>query len=149
MSDLVSAALVMAVKIAGAEAAAKAPAAADLRTSRREVFSWLMGSPEMVEGRLYRKKFGRARLRGAGPSSGRNSGPRTGRLPLTLSTMPRPGPELMKRAGKDIVANLALLAIYFLSAKLGLSLAFVNASATAVWPPTGIALAAVLVLGYR
>jgi len=32
---------------------------------------------------------------------------------------------------------------------LGLRLAFVNASATAVWPPTGIGLAAALLLGYR
>ncbi len=40
-------------------------------------------------------------------------------------------------------------AVYLAAAKLGLSLAFVNASATAVWPPTGIALAALLVLGYR
>ena len=41
----------------------------------------------------------------------------------------------------------ALAAVYFVSAKLGLKLAFVHASATAVWPPTGIALAALLVLG--
>ncbi len=33
--------------------------------------------------------------------------------------------------------------------KIGLSLAFVHASATAVWPPTGIAVAALLVLGPR
>jgi signal transduction histidine kinase/integral membrane sensor domain MASE1 len=33
--------------------------------------------------------------------------------------------------------------------KFGLRLAFVNASATPVWPPTGIALAAVLLFGYR
>ncbi|HEV8670682.1 MAG TPA: MASE1 domain-containing protein [Candidatus Limnocylindria bacterium] len=46
-----------------------------------------------------------------------------------------------------IIAGLA--AIYFASGKLGLSLAFVNASATAVWPPTGIALAAFLLLGQR
>jgi diguanylate cyclase (GGDEF)-like protein len=39
--------------------------------------------------------------------------------------------------------------LYFLTAKLGLSLAFVNASATAVWPPAGIALAALLILGLR
>src|ERR671934_766548 len=38
---------------------------------------------------------------------------------------------------------------YLAAGKLGLKLAFVNASATAVWPPTGIALAAVLLLGYR
>ena len=42
-----------------------------------------------------------------------------------------------------------LAVIYMLAGKLGLALAFVNASATAVWPPTGIALAAVLVLGPR
>jgi signal transduction histidine kinase len=42
-----------------------------------------------------------------------------------------------------------IAAVYFLAGKLGLTLAFVNASATAVWPPAGIALAAFLVLGYR
>src|SRR3990170_2314328 len=48
------------------------------------------------------------------------------------------------------VATIAILAgVYFAAAKLGLMLAFVHASATAVWPPTGIALAAVLMLGYR
>ena len=45
---------------------------------------------------------------------------------------------------------MALVALlYFAAAKIGLSLAFVNPSATAVWPPTGIALAALLLLGYR
>ncbi|HET9768240.1 MAG TPA: MASE1 domain-containing protein [Thermoanaerobaculia bacterium] len=43
----------------------------------------------------------------------------------------------------------ALAAVYFAAGKLGLQLAFVNANATAVWPPTGIALAAVLLLGPR
>jgi len=47
------------------------------------------------------------------------------------------------------LASILFVAIaYFAAAKLGLTLAFVNASATAVWPPTGIALAALLVLGY-
>jgi integral membrane sensor domain MASE1 len=35
-----------------------------------------------------------------------------------------------------------LTALYFVAGKLGLKLAFVNASASAVWPPAGIALAA-------
>ena len=43
---------------------------------------------------------------------------------------------------------LALALVYFGSAKLGLALAFSNESVTAIWPPTGIALAA-LVLGGR
>jgi signal transduction histidine kinase/CheY-like chemotaxis protein len=38
---------------------------------------------------------------------------------------------------------------YFAAARLGLSLAFVNSSVTAVWPPTGIALALALLLGGR
>src|SRR6266851_4764695 len=43
----------------------------------------------------------------------------------------------------------ALFGLYVAAGKLGLSLAFVHASASAVWPPTGIALAAFLVLGPR
>ena len=38
---------------------------------------------------------------------------------------------------------------YIVAGKLGLTLAFVNSSATAVWPPTGIALAAILLRGAR
>jgi PAS domain S-box-containing protein len=46
--------------------------------------------------------------------------------------------------------QLALLAaVYFGAAKLGLSMAFVAEQVTAVWPPTGIALAALLMFGYR
>lgn len=52
-----------------------------------------------------------------------------------------------------LLRNLAALTIvaaaYVLAGKLGLKLAFANASATAVWPPTGIALAAFLLMGYR
>ena len=45
---------------------------------------------------------------------------------------------------------LGVLAIlYFLAGKLGLHFALVHASASAVWPPTGIALAAVLLFGRR
>jgi hypothetical protein len=38
-------------------------------------------------------------------------------------------------------------AAYYGSAKLGLGLAFETTSVTAVWPPTGIALAAVVLCG--
>ncbi len=44
---------------------------------------------------------------------------------------------------------LILAAVYFMAGKLGLSLAFLNASATAVWPPTGISLAVLLLFGLR
>jgi signal transduction histidine kinase/ActR/RegA family two-component response regulator len=42
-----------------------------------------------------------------------------------------------------------LTVLYFVAAKLSLKLAFLHASASPVWPPAGIALAALLVLGYR
>ncbi len=47
-----------------------------------------------------------------------------------------------------ILALVALTVLYFLAGKLGLHLAFVHASASPVWPPAGIALAALLVFGY-
>ena len=46
-----------------------------------------------------------------------------------------------------VIAAIALL--YYIAGKLGLTLASINPSATSVWPPTGIALAAFLVLGLR
>ena len=42
----------------------------------------------------------------------------------------------------------ALVAIYFVLGKLGLKLAFVHPSATLVWPSSGLALAAFVLLGY-
>ena len=42
-----------------------------------------------------------------------------------------------------------LLIVYVLAGRLGLHFAFVNASATALWPPTGIAIASVLLFGPR
>lgn len=53
-----------------------------------------------------------------------------------------------RRSAFQLAALNAIVAIaYFAAGKLGLKLAFVHASATAVWPPTGIAMAAALVLG--
>lgn len=42
-----------------------------------------------------------------------------------------------------------IAAVYFAVAKLSLTLASVHPSATPIWPPTGLALAAVLLRGYR
>ena len=55
----------------------------------------------------------------------------------------------MSSALRGWAAILALAAIYFCAGKLGLSLAHIHASTSAVWPPTGIALAALLLWGYR
>jgi diguanylate cyclase (GGDEF)-like protein len=50
---------------------------------------------------------------------------------------------------KNVATVAGLAAVYFVAGKLGLQLAYVHASATAVWPCTGIAIAALLVFGYR
>src|SRR5215475_7993740 len=50
---------------------------------------------------------------------------------------------------RNVAQIIALAGLYFLAARLGLSLASVNASVSPVWPPTGIAIAAVLLFGYR
>jgi len=52
-------------------------------------------------------------------------------------------------ARSEPVLILLVAAAYFVTGSLGLKLAFVHPSATAVWPPAGITLAALLILGYR
>jgi diguanylate cyclase (GGDEF)-like protein len=49
---------------------------------------------------------------------------------------------------QQFITLAAVATVYLVVAKVSLRLAFVNPSATAVWPPTGIALAAMLLLGY-
>ena len=57
--------------------------------------------------------------------------------------------ELRYGSTRWSVVQVALLAVYVLAGKLGLHLAFLHASASPVWAPTGIALAAVLLYGAR
>ncbi|HSF24329.1 MAG TPA: PAS domain S-box protein, partial [Blastocatellia bacterium] len=56
-------------------------------------------------------------------------------------------------SGSGLPTQLAILTIvaiiYLGAARVGLLLAFLNASVSPVWPPTGVAIAAVLLLGYR
>jgi len=54
-----------------------------------------------------------------------------------------------RRSVRNLLEILGLAVVYLVAGKLSLLLAFVHASATAVWPPTGIALAACLLLGFR
>ena len=55
----------------------------------------------------------------------------------------------MRSGFRTLTEILVLAAVYFCAGKLGLSLAYIHASASAVWPPTGIALAALLLWGYK
>lgn len=51
--------------------------------------------------------------------------------------------------GKNILLTVGIFLLYVICGKVGLLLAFVNPSTTAIWAPTGIALAAVLLFGFR
>src|SRR5437588_8738498 len=56
----------------------------------------------------------------------------------------------MQSRGFSALSLIGILAvIYFIAGKLGLMLASLHASASPVWPPAGIALAGLLLLGYR
>src|SRR6267142_6860544 len=50
---------------------------------------------------------------------------------------------------RSIVLCAAIALLYFAAAECGLSLASVHTNVSPVWPPTGIAIAALLLLGYR
>jgi signal transduction histidine kinase len=55
----------------------------------------------------------------------------------------------MTRNATTFVVLIGFTALYIVAGKLGLSMAFLNASASPIWPPTGLALAAMLLVGYR
>jgi len=50
---------------------------------------------------------------------------------------------------KDFFISLILIGVYIGTSKLGFTMAFTAEQITAIWPPTGIALAAVLLFGFR
>jgi len=56
---------------------------------------------------------------------------------------------MLRRRLSAATTFVVLTLVYFVAGKLGLKLAFLQASASPVWPPAGIALGALLVFGYR
>ncbi len=67
-----------------------------------------------------------------------------------LATLARRTAGSDRGASWRYVVELGGIAVaYFVVAKLGLELASINPSATPIWPPTGLALASVLLWGYR
>jgi PAS domain S-box-containing protein len=72
------------------------------------------------------------------------------RLPKTMASgREKRSHQPVGDRGRYVAKTLVVSGAYFATAKLGLQLAFAHASITAVWPPTGIALAALLIWGYR
>lgn len=57
--------------------------------------------------------------------------------------------QLPRRFIRYLVEQIVVIFLYVLTAKLGFLTAIPPGNVTAVWPPSGVALAAVLLLGYR
>jgi integral membrane sensor domain MASE1/anti-sigma regulatory factor (Ser/Thr protein kinase) len=55
----------------------------------------------------------------------------------------------LKTVSRHLLVPLLVAIAYVVAAKVGFTLAFTTKQVTAVWPPTGIALAALLLWGYR
>jgi signal transduction histidine kinase/CheY-like chemotaxis protein len=60
-----------------------------------------------------------------------------------------PGRPPLRAAGWYAIELAAIALVYFVVAKLGLALASIHPSASPIWPPTGLALAAVMLRGFR
>src|SRR5215813_12100563 len=59
-------------------------------------------------------------------------------------------PRTTVRRGSNYIAGLIGIGLtYFVLAKSGLALSLIHPSASTVWPPTGFALAAIVLWGYR
>jgi PAS domain S-box-containing protein len=69
---------------------------------------------------------------------------------MAVKTLNADQPTSAWRTGAAYAVTLVVVAgAYFVLAKLGLRLASINPSASPIWPPTGFALAVVLLFGYR
>ena len=60
--------------------------------------------------------------------------------------MPPPG---TRAVGGYLLAVVALAAVYYAAAKLGLSLAYLDGAVTALWPPVGVGIAVLTRFGLR
>jgi integral membrane sensor domain MASE1 len=72
----------------------------------------------------------------------------SGKAHLSLLTA-IPFPGNIGKLLRDVAQLAAAGGLYWAMARFGLDLASINASATPIWPPTGLALSAVLLGGYR
>ncbi len=70
----------------------------------------------------------------------------TGHSPAAIFSFQKAG---VTNILKESAIILVIFFIYFLAGKLGLKVAYENASATAIWAPTGIALTVFLLRGYH
>jgi signal transduction histidine kinase len=65
-----------------------------------------------------------------------------------MNSLPKITPQKAKTIALYLLKVICLAVIYHLAARVGLSMAYVQMNTSPVWPPTGIALAALLIFGY-
>jgi len=71
---------------------------------------------------------------------------------MVVSPVTSPFPQQQSKTAysfRFFLEAFAVIIIYFAAARLGLSLASINANVSPIWPPTGLAIATVVLLGYR
>ena len=71
---------------------------------------------------------------------------------MVASPVTSPFPQRQSKTSYSLryfLEALAFVVVYFAAARLGLSLASINANVSPIWPPTGLAIAAVILLGNR
>lgn len=66
-----------------------------------------------------------------------------------MVSAPASGSTARRGAGRYLAATAVVVLVYLAGARLGLQLAFANRNVTTVWPPTGVAVAALVLLGLR
>ncbi len=66
-----------------------------------------------------------------------------------MEKFPETARPIWPSLARTVAALIAVFLAYFILAKLGLALASINPSASPIWPPSGLALAAVLLGGLR
>src|SRR5688572_17145922 len=80
-------------------------------------------------------------MRAANPPPAAPDGRRQGALPVTDIH------PMSSRIARRLVWLATIALVYFSAAKVGLTMAFVAEQVSVIWPPTGIALSAILLLG--
>src|SRR4030042_3472450 len=65
-----------------------------------------------------------------------------------MPSNPNAPPTHLKSASIYLLKIAVLAVVYHLAARLGLMMAYVQVNTSPVWPPTGIALAALLIFGF-
>src|SRR5688572_12217416 len=68
---------------------------------------------------------------------------------MAISPSPKDQPERIRFARRDVITLLGLVIAYVAAAKIGFRAAFVAEQVSPVWPPTGLALWALLYFGLR